>query len=357
MFESPRIPALELERRAELQRLLDDKTKPPGSLGRLESLALQMALVQGNTRPAVERPAIIVFAADHGVVDEGVSAWPQAVTAQMVENMLAGGAAINVLARALDIELSVVDSGVAAELAARADLLDRKIARGTRNFAKESAMTGEERDRALAAGCALAVEACARGSNVLGFGEMGIGNTSSAAMIMSLLADRPLAECVGAGAGLDESGVAFKRSVLERASARVHAALEDRDPGTREGALAVLAECGGFEIAMMAGAMLGAASRRALVIVDGFIAGSAALVARTVDAGVAPYLVWAHRSAERGHGAMLESLDAEPLLDLGMRLGEGTGAALAVPLLRAAAAVINDMASFEQARVSGRAGE
>ncbi|MDX1432194.1 MAG: nicotinate-nucleotide--dimethylbenzimidazole phosphoribosyltransferase [Gammaproteobacteria bacterium] len=357
MFQAPPIPAPERQLEAELQRVLDTKTKPPGSLGRLETLAMQMGLAQGTTRPTVMRPAIILFAGDHGVVEEGVSAWPQAVTAQMVENMLAGGAAINVLADTLDIELGIVDSGVAADLSARAQRVDRKIARGTRNFAKHSAMSADERDRALTAGCELAVAACARGSNVLGFGDMGIGNTSSAAMIMSLVADRPMAECVGAGAGLDESGIAFKRSVLERAAARVHAALEDADPATPGGALAVLAECGGFEIAMMAGAMLGAASCRALVVVDGFIAGAAALTARTVAADINPYLVWAHRSAERGHAAMLESLDAVPLLDLGMRLGEGTGAALAVPLLRAAAAVINDMASFEEARVSGRAGD
>ncbi|MDX1432032.1 MAG: nicotinate-nucleotide--dimethylbenzimidazole phosphoribosyltransferase [Gammaproteobacteria bacterium] len=354
MFEAPDIPPLHLELEGEIQRLLDAKTKPPGSLGRLESLALQLGLVQGTTAPAVTRPAIIVFAGDHGVVADGVSAWPQAVTAEMVRNMLAGGAAINVLARRLDIELEIVDSGVAADLSGLDGLIHERIAPGTRSFTRESAMSAEERDRALGRGVVLAVAACERGSNVLGFGEMGIGNTSSAAMIMSLVADRPLSECVGAGAGLDETGVELKRSVLERALARVHAELGDDDPQTGPGALAVLAQCGGYEIAMMCGAMLGGASRRALVVVDGFIASAAALVARAVAPSIGGYLVWAHRSAERGHAAMLESAGAEPLLDLGMRLGEGTGAALAIPLLRSSAAILTDMASFAQAGVSER---
>ena len=354
MYDPPDIPPLQRELESDIRRALDAKTKPPGSLGRIESLALQMALVQGTLHPSVTLPAIIVFAGDHGIVEHGVSAWPQAVTAEMVRNMVAGGAAISVLARVLDIELEVVDSGVAADLGGLDGLLDRKIARGTRSFARESAMTVEERDRALAAGAELAQAACERGSNVLGFGEMGIGNTSSAAMIMSLVADRPISECVGAGAGLDETGVELKRSVLERALARVHAALGDDDPRTRAGALAVLAQCGGFEIAMMSGAMLGAASRRAVVVVDGFIASAAALVARSVAPAIDGYLVWAHRSAERGHAAMLQSAAVEPLLDLGMRLGDGTGAALAIPMLRASAAILNDMASFEQAGVSGR---
>ena len=331
--------------RDDLQHIIDTKTKPPGSLGRLEALARQMGLIQRTTHPTVERPALIVFAGDHGIADEGVSPYPQAVTAQMVANFLAGGAAINALSRVAGIELEVVNAGIATPLPSSEGLVDIPVAAGTRNFAREPAMTRDDALAAMQAGAARVRHHAALGSNVIGFGEMGIANTSSAACLMSRLCNVPIEECVGRGTGLDDAGLAKKRDVLASALTR-HAVSSDP--------LDVLATFGGFEIAMMAGAYLAAAQARMTILVDGFIASSALLIADAFAPSVREYCVFAHASNEAGHRRMLDHFGVQPLLSLDMRLGEGTGAALAVPLLRAAAAFVNEMASFESAGVANR---
>ena len=344
----PQVELLEQTLGSELQHVIDTKTKPPGSLGRLEMLARQMGLIQRTTHPAVQRPALIVFAGDHGIAAEGVSPYPQAVTAQMVANFLAGGAAVNALSRVAGIELEVVNAGIATPLPRTDGLVDIPVGAGTRNFAHEPAMTHEQALSAMQAGAARVRHHAALGSNVIGFGEMGIANTSAAACLMSRLCGVPIDECVGRGTGLDDAGLAKKRNVLAAALAH-HAASHDPHD-----VLDVLATFGGFEIAMMAGAYLAAAQARMTILVDGFIASSALLVANAIAPNVREYCVFAHASNEAGHRRMLDHFGATPLLALDMRLGEGTGAALAVPLLRAACAFINDMASFESAGVANR---
>ncbi|MGA7777772.1 MAG: nicotinate-nucleotide--dimethylbenzimidazole phosphoribosyltransferase [Paraburkholderia sp.] len=331
--------------RTTLQHLIDTKTKPPGSLGRLETIARQMGLIQRTTHPTVERPVMIVFAGDHGIAQEGVSPYPQAVTAQMVLNFLAGGAAINALSRVADVTLEVVNAGIATPLPHAEGLVDIPVAAGTRNFAHEPAMTRDQALAAMHAGAERVRHHAALGTNVIGFGEMGIANTSAAACLMSRLCGVPIDECVGRGTGLDNAGLARKRNVL--ASALAHHAPD-------AGPLDVLATFGGFEIAMMAGAYLAAAQARMTILVDGFIASSALLVADALAPNVREYCVFAHASNEAGHRRMLDYFGATPLLTLDMRLGEGTGAALAVPLLRAAVAFLNEMASFESAGVADR---
>lgn len=338
---------------AALQCKIDLKTKPQGALGLLERLALQVGLVQQSLSPTLGNPHIAVFAGDHGAAKAGVSAFPQDVTWQMVENFLAGGAAINVFARANGLGLKVIDAGVAHDFDARDGLIDAKVAPGTRNYLDEAAMTPAERDTAVARGAALARELATAGCTVLGFGEMGIGNTAAASLITHHLTATPLADCIGRGTGLDDPGLARKRALLAQAAAR--AGLPARNDGGGDHAQAVLAEFGGFEIAMMAGAMLGAAESRMLLLIDGFIVGAAFLVAARIEPAIVDFAVFCHRSAEPGHQAQLKAFDAEPLIDLGLRLGEGTGAALAWPLVRAAAAFLNEMASFESAGVSGKA--
>ena len=327
---------------ATLDSAIDNKTKPLGSLGALERLAKQLGLIQRTTNVTIARPAIVVFAGDHGIVAEGVSAYPQDVTWQMVENFLAGGAAINVFARQNGCELHVVDAGVNHDFGQRDGLVDRKLAHGTRNFAQDPAMTSEQCALALARGAALAADLP---GNVVGFGEMGIGNTTAAAALMHKLTGIPVAECVGAGAGLTPDGVLRKQRVIE-AAVRHHAGVD--------APLDVLATFGGFEIAMMAGAMLKAASLRKTLLIDGFIVTSALLAAARLAPEVLDYCVFAHCSDEAGHRRMLDALGAKPLLDLGLRLGEGTGAALALPLLHAAATFLRDMATFASASVSGK---
>jgi len=343
-MDIPHIPATDdAALRAALQRAIDNKTKPPGSLGLLESLAMQLGLVQRSVDVAVTRPAILVFAADHGVVEEGISAYPQSVTWQMVENFLAGGAAINVLARQAGCALQVIDAGVNHDFGARDQLLDRKIGPGTANFARQPAMSADECARALAHGSALAR---ALEGNLVGFGEMGIGNTTAAAALMHKLTGVPVADCVGAGTGLSQDGILHKQRVIEAALAH-HAGVDEP--------LAVLATFGGFEIAMIAGAMLGAAAERKVLLIDGFIVTSALLVAARLQPAILDYCVFSHCSDEQGHRRMLDHLGARPLLQLGLRLGEGTGCALALPLLGAAAAFLREMATFESAQVSSKA--
>ena len=339
------IPALDTTLTASLQAKIDNKTKPLGALGQLEQLALQIGLIQKTLTPSLDQPHLLVFAGDHGAAKAGVSAYPQDVTWQMVENFLAGGAAINVFARQNGMQLKIIDAGVAHDFGTRDTLINAKIAPGTRNYLTEPAMSAAERDAALAKGAEIGRQLAEQGCKVLGFGEMGIGNTASASLITHFLTGTPLADCIGRGTGLDDAGLARKRGLLAQAVARA-ALPADVD------ALTVLAEFGGFEIAMLAGAMLGAAERGMLLLIDGFIVTSALLVAARIAPEIRDYCVFCHRSAEPGHLAQLHDLKAEPLIDLGLRLGEGTGAALAWPLVRAAAAFLNEMASFESAGVS-----
>jgi nicotinate-nucleotide--dimethylbenzimidazole phosphoribosyltransferase len=329
-----------------LQQRLDRKTKPQGSLGRLESLALQLGLVQRSEAPRLVQPQMLVFAGDHGLAARGVSAFPSDVTWQMVENFLAGGAAVSVLARQHGLALTVVDAGVAHDFAPRAGLIDRKVARGTADALAGPAMSEAQCQQALAAGMAVVHEL--PGNAVL-LGEMGIGNSSSAALLLARLSGQPLDACVGRGTGLDDAGLARKRAVL--------AQVLERHAGAAQ-PLEALAAFGGFEIAMLAGAALQAAAERRVVVVDGFIASAAVLVATRLVPALAGYCVLAHRSAEPGHLLMVRELvqqgTTEPLLDLGLRLGEGSGAALAWPLLESAVRVLAEMASFESAGVSDR---
>ena len=325
---------------AALDRSINNKTKPLGSLGILETLAKQIGLIHGTAALSIREPAILVFAGDHGVVAEGVSAYPQDVTWQMVENFLAQGAAINVFARQNGCALHVVDAGVNHDFGARDGLHDRKVANGTRNFAQEPAMTAQQCAAALEHGMALAADLP---GNIVGFGEMGIGNTTAAAALMHKLTGIPAAQCVGAGTGLSTEGVLHKQRVIE-------AAVEKHAAATAP--LEVLAAFGGFEIAMMAGAMLKAAELRQVLLIDGFIVTSALLVAARLQPAILDYCVFAHCSDESGHKAMLDNLGARPLLNLGLRLGEGTGCALALPLLRASVNFVNQMATFESAQVS-----
>jgi nicotinate-nucleotide--dimethylbenzimidazole phosphoribosyltransferase len=341
-----RLPAIEatadLALEARLRHKIDHKTKPLGALGLLEGLALQLGLIQRSESPCLQQPQMVVFAADHGIAAEGVSAFPQAVTVQMVGNMLAGGAAINVFARQHGFALQVVDAGVAADLPAHPRLLPRKIAPGTKNLCHEPAMTRDEAQAALAAGMQVMK---ALPGNVVAFGEMGIANTSPAALLLARLTGADINDTAGRGTGLDDQQLRHKRAVLTRALAR-HPATRPLD------AVGELAALGGFEIAMMLGAMLQAASERRVVLVDGFIAGAAALLAQSLAPEVRDYLVFCHRSAETGHRLLLAHLQARPLLELDLRLGEGTGALLAWPLVQSAANFLNEMASFESAGVS-----
>ena len=336
-YTPPVPPPVDPALAVQVQTRLDGLAKPPGSLGRLEALAVRLAMIQGRLDPGVERIACYVFAGDHGINAEGVSAYPSEVTGAMVTTFLAGRASVNALARACGVEVRVIDVGVAADLPAHPALTDAKVRRGARNAAVEPTLAPAEAAEALARGEALARRAAREGVDVLALGEMGIGNTSAAALLMHRLLPAPLDTCVGVGAGHTPAGLAHKRAVLARAAARTDAA-EPFD---------VLCEFGGLEIAAMAGAALGAAAERRAVLVDGFISSAAALVAERLQPAVRPYLIHAHRGAERGHGGLLDAIGAQPLLDLDLRLGEGTGAVLAAPLLRAAARLLTDVAALE----------
>lgn len=323
---------------------INNKTKPLGALGMLESVALQFGLIQQTLTPQLAHPTMLVFAGDHGVVESGVSPYPQAVTAQMVLNFLQGGAAINVFTSQNNMRLRVVDSGVNFDFAASVDLINAKIAKGTRNFTKEAAMSLVQCEQAILGGANIVDAQVAEGCNVFGFGEMGIGNTSSASCLMSVLCDLPIIECVGRGTGLDDAGLVRKASVLSDAIA--YHKLTDSD------VIQVLATFGGFEIAMMVGAMLRAAERQCVLLIDGFITTSALLVAAKLQPNILQYCVFTHCSDESGHKKMLDFLEVKPLLNIDLRLGEGTGAALAYPLVAASVNFLNHMASFESASVS-----
>jgi nicotinate-nucleotide--dimethylbenzimidazole phosphoribosyltransferase len=334
----PSITPVDRRDEAALRALLDGKAKPLGALGRVETLAVQLALITGRSNPPVGRARLLVFAGDHGLVQSGVSAYPSEVTAAMVATFLAGRASANAFARVVGAEVKVADAGVAAALTPHPDLIDAKVRLGTRDASLTAALTAAEVSLALERGVAIVREAVAEGVDLLLLGEMGIGNTASAALILHRLAPAPLDDCVGQGAGHDPAGLARKHEVIARAAARAPGALAPME---------VLQEFGGLEIVMMAGAILGAAAEGKPVLVDGFICGAAALAAIRLAPAAAGYCIFAHRSAEQGHRLMLQALGAEPLLDLDMRLGEGTGALLALPLVRAAAALLSEVASLE----------
>lgn len=333
---------LPLDFETRLAAAIDGKTKPIGALGRLEGLAADLARLRGDLAPRLTGCRLTIFAADHGIAADGVSAYPAAVTRQMVLNFLAGGAAATVFARGLGVPVAVVDAGVAGEPIADPALVSRRIAPGTASFRAGPAMTADQARAALLAGRLLGA---GPGEEAAAFGEMGIGNTASAALLAHKLTGLPLAPLVGRGTGLDDEGLARKRMILAEAAARAPDRLDPEE---------ALRQYGGFEIAMMAGAMIGAAEARRPVLVDGFIATAAALVACGIAPAIRPALVFAHCSAEAGHRPLLRHMQAEPLLDLDMRLGEGVGALMAWPLLRAAADMLCDMASFESAGVSRR---
>jgi nicotinate-nucleotide--dimethylbenzimidazole phosphoribosyltransferase len=327
---------------ARVQQALDRKTKPLGALGRLEALALRIACIQGTERPQLERPQMVVFAADHGLAARGVSAYPSDVTWQMVENFLAGGAAVSVLARQHGLALTVVDAGVRHAFAPRPGLLQRKIGFGTADMLDGPAMTESECLAAIETGGGVVRSLP---GNALLIGEMGIGNTSSAALLLARLKNEPIEACTGRGTGLDDAALQRKTDTLRAVLARHEGAVEP---------LAVLAAMGGFEIAMMVGAVLQAAAERRVILVDGFIVSAAVLVAAQLAPAVLQRCVFAHQSDESGHRLMLQHLGGEPLLQLGLRLGEGSGAALAWPLLESACRILAEMASFESAGVSDR---
>jgi nicotinate-nucleotide--dimethylbenzimidazole phosphoribosyltransferase len=326
-----------------VQRRLDSLTKPRGSLGRMEELARRTAVIQGKIPPRLGRKLLFVFAADHGVAKEGVSAYPKEVTAQMTYNFLNGGAAINILARHHGVDTEVVDVGVDYEFAAPRGLRNCKIRRGTANFAQGPAMTREEARRSLEIGIELAREAATENIFLLGAGDMGIGNTSSAAATLCALTEVAPADVVGRGTGIDDATLARKIAAIERG-------LKINRPNSND-PLDVLAKVGGLEIGAMTGVMLGAAAFRLPMALDGFISGAAALLALRFSPHVRDILFASHLSAEKGHGSMLDALKLAPVFDLQMRLGEGTGACLLMGLIEASAKIMGEMATFESAAV------
>ncbi|TAE32498.1 MAG: nicotinate-nucleotide--dimethylbenzimidazole phosphoribosyltransferase [Cytophagales bacterium] len=344
MNQTAHVSPLDRSRQAEFQQVIDQKTKPLGALGQLEALALQLALIRQTSTPTLSNPHLLVFAADHGLTAEGVSAYPAAVTYQMVLNFLAGGAAVNVFCRQNGLQLVVCDVGVNGSFAENAPgFVKYKVAPGTRNMRHEQAMTPDECEAAMDAGRTLVDGVHHRDCNVIGFGEMGIGNTSSAALLMHRITKLPLSQCVGRGTGLDDTQLTHKLAVLQAVSDR-HA--DAQTP------MELLTALGGLEIAAIVGGMLQAAQNKMVMLVDGFIATSALLVAQAIAPSVRDYCVFCHQSDEAGHRLMLDFLQAKPLLKLDMRLGEGSGCALAYPLLQSATAMLSEMASFASAGVS-----
>ena len=333
----------------QVQGRLNRLTKPLGSLGRLEELAAFYVMLTGKLMPDLPKAAIYTFAADHGTVQEGVSAYPSEVTAQMVLNFLRGGAGVNVLAQHVGAEVRVVDIGVASEFPALPHLIQRKVALGTRNFLREPAMTREQALRALEAGATLAQDAAREGIGLLGTGDMGIGNTTASAAITAVMTGEPVGAVTGRGTGIDDHMLSHKIGVIE-------AALALHRPNPND-AVDVLAKVGGFEIAGIAGLILGGAAARIPIVLDGFISGAAALIAVGLAPSCRDYLIAAHRSVECGHGAVLKQLGLVPLLDLDLRLGEGTGACLGISLVQAALKTYLQMATFDEAGVSERSAE
>lgn len=332
--------------RPALQQKLDGKTKPLGALGVLEDLAMQIGLIQQTLAPTLSHPHIVVFAGDHGIAKEGVSAYPQEVTWQMIMNFVQGGAAINVFCKQHGISLSIVDAGVNYDFPEGLHgIINNKIAKGTFNFAQEPAMSVQQVHPCIDAGSDVVKAIQNTGCNVIGFGEMGIGNTSSASVIMSVLCNIPIDQCVGSGTGLSEHALQHKTAVLMKAIKKYE--IPD-DP------IKLLAIFGGFEIAQMTGAMLQSAECNMIILVDGFISTTAYLLAHAINPAVKDYCIFCHQSKEKGHSLMFQSIGRRPVLNLDMRLGEGTGAAVAFPILQSSVAFLNEMASFESAGVSNK---
>ena len=338
------IKPLDAEAQARARARQDSLTKPKGSLGRLEDLSVQLAGIYRTDAPKIKKKVIFTIAADHGICAEGVSAYPSEVTAQMVMNFANGGAAINVLGRHAGAEVITVDIGVASNLAWPSSVVSKKVRKGTRNIAKGPAMTAEEASEAVLKGVELGRGAVAKGANLIGIGDMGIGNTTSATALTAIFTGKPVAELTGRGTGLDDAGLQNKIKIIEEVI-RLHRPNPAKP-------LDVLQRVGGLEIAGLAGVIIGAASKSVPVVLDGFISSSSGMIA----AGLAPesksYMIASHRSVERGHQAILEYLGLEPILDLRMRLGEGTGAALSMSIIEASCKLLNEMATFEKAGVS-----
>jgi nicotinate-nucleotide--dimethylbenzimidazole phosphoribosyltransferase len=327
----------------QIRHKINNKTKPLGSLGMIEKLAEQICLVQNTLSPSLKKPCILVFAADHGLTAEGVSAYPAAVTAQMVLNFLNGGAAINVFCNQHHIDLKVVDSGVNFDFASHTRLIDAKTAMGTKNMRLDPAMSKDQLNECFTKAKDIVHSVYDLGCNIIGFGEMGIGNTSSASLLMSTLCNIDIEQCIGRGTGLDESQLQHKLHILKKVIQR-HP--KPKDPQE------ALQFFGGFEIAQICGGMLTAYEKNMLILVDGFIATASFLCAYHINPKIMDNAIFCHKSDEQGHQKMLEFLDAKPILDLGMRLGEGTGCAMAYPIVQSAVNFVNEMASFDSAGVS-----
>jgi nicotinate-nucleotide--dimethylbenzimidazole phosphoribosyltransferase len=351
------VTALSTEYKNKIQNIIDQKTKPIGSLGQLEHIASQLAAIQSQqhgslvNKITINNPTVVVFAGDHGISEQGVSIAPSAVTRQMVLNFLAGGAAINCFCRSNNIDFKVVDTGIIEAIdeeisepseQAHKSLISQRLGAGTKNFAEQSAMTEVQVEQGLSYGQQAIASLLDNNCNILMLGEMGIGNTSSAAAILSALTKEPVEQCVGTGTGINQAQLVLKTQLIKQALAR----FDSTDPKT------ILKEVGGFEIVQMTGAIIAAAQAGICILIDGFIVSTAALLAVNMAPNVRDYLIFAHQSEESGHQLLLNKLAAQPLLNLGLRLGEGTGAALALPLLNAAACFYNDMASFESAGVT-----
>lgn len=328
-----------------LQEKIDFKTKPLGALGVLEKIALQIGLIQNTTSPVLSKPTILVFAGDHGIAKtDKVSPYPQEVTQQMVLNFLNGGAAINVFCNQNNINLKIIDAGINADFDKDLNLIDAKIAKGTSDYSIGKAMTKEQCLEALQKGKDLVKKTYSEGTNIIGFGEMGIGNTSAASLLMSYFTNTPITDCVGRGTGLNDEGLQTKIETLQEVYN-----LHKNDIKTPIDALIAF---GGFEIAMMCGAMLAAASLQMTLLIDGFIVTSALLVANALESAIVDYCIFCHTSGEQGHKNMLNYLNVEPLLNLDLRLGEGTGCAVAYPIIEASVNFLNNMATFKSANIS-----
>ena len=338
------IRPLDEEAMAQAQARQDQLTKPPGSLGRLEELSIQLAGIQGKPRPQIRHKAIITMASDHGVVAEGVSLFPQEVTAQMIDNFLHGGAGISVIARQVGARVIVVDMGVATELESNPQLLSRKVAQGTQNICLGAAMTHEQAVKAIETGIEIVATEVAKGLDIVATGDMGIGNTTASSAICAVMTGKTVAEVTGRGTGIGDNQLRHKTEVIDKALTLNHP--DPKQP------LDVLAKVGGFEIGGLIGIMLGAAANRTPVVIDGFISGAAALIATALAPALKDYLIPAHLSTESGHRPLLEYLGLRPLLNLDMRLGEGTGAALGIFLAETATKILAEMATFAEAGVS-----